>query len=123
MALLRQDYASLPDSVELAARHARAVVAKHSTMLIAERAERIVRAMTEEALSRTPPDDVFTVITEIQKGHVRFEIVDLGQGIPGRPAADHLSVVSVLADLCGVSSGGNGGGHTTAWASLFLPDV
>jgi hypothetical protein len=117
MALLRQDYASLPDSVELAARHARAVVAEYDDGE-AERAEQIVRAMAEGALSRTPLAQKFTLTTEISNKRVRFEILDPGQEQEtGRPAAD-ISVVSRLADWCGTSRGRDRG-HTT-WAALLL---
>lgn len=116
MAIYRQDYPGIPKMAEIAAQHARAVLAAWGPAR-AEEAEQIVRALAEDALTRTAPSSRFTLTTSINPTGVRFEICDPGQQVDGRLPSDALSVVSRLADTCGTQKKGRDGSHI-AWAEL-----
>ncbi|MFI7630305.1 hypothetical protein [Microbispora rosea] len=118
MAMYRQDYPGLPEMVEIAAQHARAVVATWEPGR-AQTAEQVVRALAEDALTRTGPDRAFTLTTSINLTEVNFEVCDPGVLVHGRGPSSALADVSRLADTCGTRRGRDGSGHIS-WAGLSL---
>ncbi|OPG10583.1 hypothetical protein [Microbispora sp. GKU 823] len=119
MAMYRQDYPGLPEMVEIAAQHARAVLSAWGPAQ-AETAEQIVRALAEDALTRTAPESLFTLTTCINPTEVSFEVCDPGVLVDGRGPTSALAEVSRLADTCGTRRGRDGSGHVS-WAGLRLP--
>lgn len=115
MAIYRQDYPGIPKMAEIAAQHARAVLAEWGPAR-AEEAEQIVRALAEDALTRTAPSSQFTLTTSVDHAGVSFEISDPGTPVDGRPPSHALAVVSRLADACGTKKGRNG--SHVSWAEL-----
>ena len=120
MPLYRQDYAGLPEMADVAAQHARALVAERAGSSRARDAEILVRALAATALSRTQPTACWTLTTEVSIERIHFEVWDPGDAVADRePVGNVLSTLSGIADYCGTGRA-KGGGRIT-WGDLFLP--
>ncbi|WP_155353079.1 hypothetical protein [Acrocarpospora macrocephala] len=119
MTLHRQDYAGLPESAEAAASYAHGAARRAFGRDAAEVAERLVRALAIDALTRTPPDATFILTTEFGLRQMRFEILDPALPVEGRVPGPELAEISRLAHFSRVKDLLDGEGHLT-WAVVLI---